>query len=42
VRKPDPIICGQIYVPNKTLYKNYIHNEAINFFVAWWIDTKTL
>lgn len=42
VRKPDPIVCGQILVPNKTLYCDYVHNEAITFFVAWWLDTRTL
>lgn len=42
VRKPDPVVCGQIYLPNKTLYNNYVHNEAINFFVAWWLDTATI
>lgn len=42
VRKPDPVVCGQILVPNKTLYRSWEHNEAVTFFVAWWLDTKTL
>lgn len=42
VRKPDPVVCGQIMVPNKTLYRSWEHNEAITFFVAWWLDTRTL
>lgn len=41
VRKPDPIVCGQILVPNKPHYQ-YAEPEAITFFVAWWLDTKTL
>jgi len=42
VRKPDPVVCGQIYVPNKRLWNSYEHNEAVTFFVAWWLDTKLL
>lgn len=34
VRK-DPIVCGQILAPHK-------NREPITFFVAWWLDTKTL
>jgi len=41
VRKPDPIICGQILVPDKPNYR-YSTREAITFFVAWWLDTRTL
>lgn len=41
-RKPDPVVCGQIYVPNKKLYHSYEINDAVSFFVAWWLDTKTL
>ncbi len=41
VRKPDPIVCGQILVPDKPNYR-YSQREAITFFVAWWLDTKTL
>lgn len=35
-RKPDPIICGQILKPG-----NY-RPTPVTFFVAWWLDTKTL
>lgn len=41
-RKPDPVVCGQILVPNKKLYNHYVSNDAVTFFVAWWLDTKTL
>jgi hypothetical protein len=41
VRKPDPIVCGQIILPNQKLYR-WDGGESINFFVAWWLDTKTL
>ncbi len=41
-RKPDPVVCGQIYVPNKKLWRHYEVNEAVTFFVAWWLDTKLL
>jgi hypothetical protein len=34
-RKPDPIICGQILKPDQ-------YRTAVTFFVAWWLDTKTL
>ena len=42
VRKPDPIICGQILVPNKPCYGHGYNRDAITFFVTWWLDTKTL
>jgi hypothetical protein len=44
VRNPDPIICGQIIVPNQLSYRMGQHGDpqVINFFVAWWLDTKTL
>lgn len=42
VSAPDPIVCGQILVPNKPLYRSYVHNRAVTFFVTWWLDTKTL
>lgn len=41
-RKPDPVICGQIYVPNIKIWKNNEYNKAVTFFVAWWLDTKLL
>lgn len=41
-RSPDPIVCGQILYPNVKLSRYYEHNKAITFFVAWWLDTKTL
>lgn len=31
----DPIICGQILAPHK-------NREPVTFFVAWWLDTKSL
>lgn len=40
-RAPDPIVCGQILVPNKPYYR-FATREAITFFVAWWLDTKTM
>lgn len=42
VRKPDPIVCGQIIVPDKPFYRGMANRDAITFFVAWWLDTKTL
>ena len=41
VRKPDPLVCGQILVPGKTQYR-YAEPECVTFFVAWWLDTKLL
>ena len=41
VRNPDPIVCGQIIVPNQRLWRAQDGN-SINFFVAWWLDTRTL
>lgn len=35
VVKRDPIICGQILAPHKK-------REPVTFFVAWWLDTRTL
>lgn len=40
-RSPDPIIVGQILVPNKPRW-GWDGGDAINFFVTWWLDTKTL
>lgn len=42
VRSPDPIVCGQILVPNKPLYRSYQHNKSVTFFITWWLDTRTL
>lgn len=38
VRKPDPIICGRILMPGRPRW----NDEGITFFVAWWLDTRTL
>jgi hypothetical protein len=40
-RAPDPIVCGQILVPNQPFYR-WAEPKAVTFFVAWWLDTKTL
>lgn len=43
VRKPDPIVCGQILIPDRKHYRwAQEQREAITFFVAWWLDTRTL
>jgi hypothetical protein len=42
VRKPDPIVGGQIIVPNKPCYGHGYNRDAITFFVAWWLDTRVL
>lgn len=42
VRNPDPIVCGQILVPDKPFWRGSESRQAVNFFVAWWLDTKTL
>lgn len=41
VRNPDPIVCGQILLPNQTVHR-WSEPQAVNFFVSWWLDTKTL
>lgn len=38
VAKSDPIICGQILKPAQQRYRI----TAVTFFVAWWLDTRTL
>src|SRR3990167_3248360 len=43
VRNPDPIVCGQIIVPNQPAYRlgRWSDNaNVVNFFVAWWLDTR--
>ena len=40
-RKIDPIICGQIIIPNQPSYSKN-SPEIVNFFVAWWLSTSTL
>lgn len=35
IARADPIVCGQILKPN-------IYKTPVTFFVAWWLDTKTL
>jgi hypothetical protein len=37
VRAPDPVVCGQILIPDQRYGE-----KAVTFFVAWWLDTKTL
>jgi len=41
-RSPDPLVCGQIIVPNQPSYYRGDSLKAVTFFVAWWLDTKTL
>lgn len=38
-RSPDPIVCGQILHPVKP---GYGERKAVTFFIAWWLDTRTL
>jgi hypothetical protein len=40
-RAPDPVVCGQILYPDQKLYR-FGQNKAVTFFVAWWLDTRTL
>lgn len=42
VRKPDPIVCGQILYPDQKFYRWSSSREGVTFFVAWWLDTRTL
>ena len=43
-RSPDPIVVGEIIVPNQPAYRMGRHGtpQVVSFFVAWWLDTKTL
>jgi hypothetical protein len=43
-RAPDPIVCGEILFPNQPSYATGQHGtpKGVMFFVAWWLDTKTL
>lgn len=41
-RSPDPLVCGQIIVPGQPSYYGADSLKAVTFFVAWWLDTKTL
>lgn len=34
-RAPDPIVMGEINIPHKP-------GQSVAFFVAWWLDTRTL
>lgn len=38
VRSPDPLVCGEILFPNQPAWGD----KGVMFFVAWWLDTKTL
>jgi hypothetical protein len=40
-RAPDPIVCGQILVPNQRQWR-YSEPQSVTFFVTWWLDTSTL
>jgi hypothetical protein len=42
VRSPDPLVCGEIIVPNQPRYYSQDIMKKVTFFVAWWLDTKTL
>jgi hypothetical protein len=37
-RTADPIVCGQILYPERA----GLPRKAVTFFVAWWLDTRTL
>lgn len=41
-RSPDPLVCGEIIVPGQPSYLSEESRKAVTFFVAWWLDTKTL
>lgn len=41
-RSPDPVVCGQIFVPNQPSHYSQDSMKAVTFFIAWWLDTKTL
>lgn len=43
-RAPDPIVCGEILLPNQPGYalSRFGQPKSVMFFVAWWLDTKTL
>lgn len=41
-RSPDPLVCGEIIVPGQPSYYSEASRKAVTFFVAWWLDTKTL
>lgn len=41
-RSPDPLVCGEIIVPGQPSYFSEESRKAVTFFVAWWLDTKTL
>ena len=38
VRRKDPIVAGRIISPKSTRW----HLKAVTFFIAWWLDTRTL
>lgn len=42
VRSPDPMVCGQIIVPGQGGYAKGEWLKCVTFFVAWWLDTKTI
>lgn len=35
-RSPDPVVCGQILKPGLP------YEQPVNFFITWWLDTRTL
>jgi hypothetical protein len=42
VRNPDPIVCGQILVPDKPFWRGHDDRKLVNFFVAWFFDPRVL
>jgi hypothetical protein len=40
-RSADPIVCGQIIIPDQPRYHRH-DPKAVTFFVTWWLDTRTL
>lgn len=43
VRNRDPIICGQILVPDQPSSMRFSEErQAVTFFVTWWLDTRML
>lgn len=41
-RAPDPLVCGQIIVPNQPGYYSGDSLKCVTFFVAWWLNTRDL
>jgi hypothetical protein len=41
-KKEDPVVVGQIIDPRSKSVWHHQPDRMVTFFIAWWLDTRTL